>query len=383
MNLKMFNEFMKPFDEKFEMLSKVNDFRREDVKLMGIGLFRDLRGLVNAIFTSKIYRIFFDWIYPTNFHIFLRMFETWWDTPSVVIPMLRFFEEFTDQKSQRIHFPCSSPDGIILFKETSKVLNTYGERMLQHMDEDVNDPYKNRYKGIMLCMKILSHSLNAEYVNFGVFDLYNDPALQVAINIVLRLVLSIKLEILQSYSKITKIYYMLLEVLLKNHIEHLLQLEANILSTILMSLHEGVNLTSPLLSSFSARSLDYFFCWKWKQDKMRRQSDALPKYDTHFKHNIKLFREIFISIFLRVLQEPSINNHYALCCPVFSLLCIENSFMMVLEQWLLKRHPPENHVKVKQAMQVLSEDVELAVDENMRTNFTNNMTKFRDQLNQL
>eukprot|EP00495_Collosphaeridae_sp_1-RS-2012_P004905 TRINITY_DN4252_c0_g1_i1.p1 TRINITY_DN4252_c0_g1~~TRINITY_DN4252_c0_g1_i1.p1 ORF type:complete len:136 (+),score=24.62 TRINITY_DN4252_c0_g1_i1:355-762(+) len=131
------------------------------------------------------------------------MFETWWDTPAVVIPMLRFFDEFIDQKSQRIHFPCSSPDGIILFKETSKVLNTYGERMLKYMDEDVNDPYKDRYKGIMLCMKILSSALNAEYVNFGVFKLYNDPALQVAITIVLKLVLSIKLEILQSYSKIT------------------------------------------------------------------------------------------------------------------------------------------------------------------------------------
>jgi len=383
MNLKMFNEFMKPFDEKFEVLSKVQDFRREDVKQMGVGLFRDLRGLINAIFTSKIYRIFFDWIYPTNFHIFLRMFETWWDTPSVVIPMLRFFEEFIDQKSQRIQFPCSSPDGIILFKETSKVLNTYGERMLKHMDEEVNDPYKDRYKGIMLCMKILSQSLNAEYVNFGVFKLYNDPALQVAIDIVLRLVLSIKLEILQSYCKITKVYYMLLEVLFKNHIEHLLQLEPNILATIITSLHEGVNLMNPTLSSFSARSLDYFFCWKWKQDQMRRQSDALPNYDKHFKHNLKLFREIFVSIFLRILQEPCINNHYALCCPVFSLLCVQNNFMMVLEQWLLKNHPTENHDKARAAMQVLSEDLELKVDENMRTTFTNNMTKFRDQLNQL
>jgi len=383
MNLKMFNEFMKPFDEKFEMLSKVSDFRREDVKKLGVGLFRDLRGLVNAIFTSKIYRIFFDWIYPTNFHIFLRMFETWWDTPAVVIPMLRFFDEFIDQKSQRIHFPCSSPDGIILFKETSKVLNTYGERMLKYMDEDVNDPYKDRYKGIMLCMKILSSALNAEYVNFGVFKLYNDPALQVAITIVLKLVLSIKLEILQSYSKITKVYYMLLEVLFKNHIEHLLQLEPVVLSTILTSLHEGVNLTNPTLSSFSARSLDYFFCWKWKQEQMRRQSEALPKWDQHFQHSSKLFRDIFISIFLRILQEPCINNHYALCCPVFSLLCVQNNFMMVLEQWLMKNHPPESCQKVKMTMQVLSEDVELKIDENMRTTFTNNMTKFRDQLNQL
>eukprot|EP00497_Spongosphaera_streptacantha_P002971 TRINITY_DN3605_c0_g1_i1.p1 TRINITY_DN3605_c0_g1~~TRINITY_DN3605_c0_g1_i1.p1 ORF type:complete len:116 (-),score=26.77 TRINITY_DN3605_c0_g1_i1:2-349(-) len=106
----------------------------------------------------RTYRLFFDWIHPQNFHIFLRMFETWWDTAEVVIPMLRFMAELVDEKAQRISFPSSSPNGIILFKETSKVLQTYGERMLSNM-QDVKNPYKERYKGILLCMKILAARL--------------------------------------------------------------------------------------------------------------------------------------------------------------------------------------------------------------------------------
>merc|ERR1719436_572545 len=91
------------------------------------------------------------------------------------------------------------------------------------------DPYKERYKGIMLCMKILSSALNAQYVNYGIFKLYNDPALQIAINMVLKLVLTIKLDVLQSYQKVAKAYYLLLEVLFLNHVEHLLELDRDVL----------------------------------------------------------------------------------------------------------------------------------------------------------
>merc|ERR550525_510692 len=349
--------------------------------MVGIGLFRDLRGLCSSIFTSKIYNIFFDWIYPTNFHSFIRMFETWWDTPEVVIPMLRFLAEFIDQKSHRINFPTSSPNGIILFKETSKVLNTYGERILKFMNEtDVKDPYKERYKGIMLCMKILSQALNAQYINFGVFKVYNDPVLQVAIKTVLQLVLSIKLEVLQCYNKVARVYYQLLEVLFKNHIEHLLQLSPEIVETILTSLHEGVNLSDTNISSLSARSLDYFFAWKWHEDQKRRPSEDLPKYIEHFKNNTALFREILVSIFMRILQEPGLPNNYALCCPVFSLICIDKTFMVALEKWLGKNQPADKQNVVREALKVLADDLELRVDENMRTVFSHNVQKFKEHL---
>ena len=59
-------------------------------------------------------------------------------------------------------------------------------------------------------MQILARALNGGYVNFGVFELYRDKALAVqntlkitlitrsfaAVNVVLKLVLSIRLEIL-------------------------------------------------------------------------------------------------------------------------------------------------------------------------------------------
>jgi hypothetical protein len=37
-----------------------------------------------------------------------------------------------------------------------------------------------KYKGIWICITILTRALGGNYVNFGVFELYGDPALKVS-----------------------------------------------------------------------------------------------------------------------------------------------------------------------------------------------------------
>ena len=54
---------------------------------------------------------------------------------------------------------------------------TFGKRVLT--PRDVPDAYSYRYKGIWVCLTILTRALSGNYVNFGVFDLYGDPALKV------------------------------------------------------------------------------------------------------------------------------------------------------------------------------------------------------------
>ena len=40
-------------------------------------------------------------------------------------------------------------------------------------------PVPQKYKGIWVCLAILTRALGGNYVNFGVFELYGDPALKV------------------------------------------------------------------------------------------------------------------------------------------------------------------------------------------------------------
>ena len=55
----------------------------------------------------------------------------------------------------------------------------YGNRVLSVPSG--SDPYAAKYKGIWVCLTILSRALSGNYVNFGVFDLYGDPALKVGL----------------------------------------------------------------------------------------------------------------------------------------------------------------------------------------------------------
>ena len=58
-----------------------------------------------------------------------------------------------------------------------QVLVTYGTRVVAAPPS--GDPYGQRYKGIWCSLMVLTRALGGNYVNFGVFELYGDPALKV------------------------------------------------------------------------------------------------------------------------------------------------------------------------------------------------------------
>ena len=57
-----------------------------------------------------------------------------------------------------------------------QVLTIYGRYALQV--GQVSNIYTEKYKGIWLSMSTLTKALSGNYVNFGVFELYGDPALK-------------------------------------------------------------------------------------------------------------------------------------------------------------------------------------------------------------
>lgn len=62
--------------------------------------------------------------------------------------------EFVLNKAQRVTFDFSSPNGILLFREVSKLLVAYGSRILSM--PNVADIYAYKYKGIWIALTVLS-----------------------------------------------------------------------------------------------------------------------------------------------------------------------------------------------------------------------------------
>ena len=94
------------------------------------GLFRDLHGVAQATMARRDYMHLFDWLYPKYFPAILACLQAWATAPLVTTPLLKFMLEFVSNKGQCMVFESSSPNGILLFREISKVLTIYSSSVL-------------------------------------------------------------------------------------------------------------------------------------------------------------------------------------------------------------------------------------------------------------
>jgi len=58
--------------------------------------------------------------------------ELWFHDPHVTTPVLKLFAELVQNRSQRLQFDVCSPNGILLFREASKMICTYGSDMIEN-----------------------------------------------------------------------------------------------------------------------------------------------------------------------------------------------------------------------------------------------------------
>merc|ERR1712113_175339 len=219
--------------------------RQESCKAPLIGLCRDLRGIGLACTSCEPYAMLFEWLVdnPKNpaasrVTLFSRALDVWWDDPEVTTPLLKFMSEFVYNKAQRISFDQSSPNGILLFREASTILVTYGTRILQRTQ--FRDLYVEKYKGIGISLDMFSHALHGNYTNFGVFELYSDSSLSNSMQLALRMCLAIPLQELNAYLKALKPYYYFLELATRGHMPKVMDLDSGMFSTLMQSVEEGL-----------------------------------------------------------------------------------------------------------------------------------------------
>ncbi|KAL7069261.1 importin-beta N-terminal domain-containing protein [Cryptosporidium serpentis] len=213
-----------------------------------IGLARDLRGICLACVGPESYNLLFNWLVNkpkqqgySRVHLFTWAADQFWDDTDVMVALLKFMAEFVDNKSQRICFDRTSPNGILLFKEVSSLICTYGSRILSKPTASFQNIYKEKYKGIAVTLAMLCHALSGGYTNFGVFEVYNDQALESALRLACQMCLVIPEHDLQSYLKSLKSYYEFLELATRCFISTFITtLEPQHLAVICYSIESGL-----------------------------------------------------------------------------------------------------------------------------------------------
>ncbi|KAI9317921.1 armadillo-type protein [Dichotomocladium elegans] len=239
-----FYAFMRPFE-----------LRLEPIEALDSDIFRDLRGFIQPIQSRRDYMLFFNWFYPDYMPVLLRAIEAWSPDP-VVNTVLKFFADFVFNRSQRLNFEISSPNGILLFRDASRVISTYGRHILEHEVSNANDKYPYKYKGMSICFNILSRCLGGRYINFGVFWLYQDKAINEAFHMMFQLMLNIPLNDLMEFPKLAKACIAMLDDFTKEQLTALPSLEPNTFLYIMHALEQGVESTAPYVRSHACSAID-------------------------------------------------------------------------------------------------------------------------------
>ncbi|CAM6032695.1 unnamed protein product [Sphagnum compactum] len=354
----------------------VEAFRSDGVKFALIGLMRDLRGIAMATNSRRTYGLLFEWLYPAHTSLLLRAIEQWTDTPEVTTPVLKFVAEFVMNKTQRLTFDSSCPNGILLFREVSKLIVAYGSRILSLPTP--SDPYTYKYKGIWVALTILTRALAGNYVNFGVFELYGDRALADALDMALKMSLAIPLASIMAFRKLARAYFALLEVLCHNHTAVIVNLDTATFAHLVGSLETGVKSLDVNISSQCASAVDNLAAFYFNNITMEDNPTSVATINMarHFAECPNLFPEILKSLFEIVLFEEC-SNQWSLSRPMLSLILINEQIFNGLKAQILSTQPADQQQRLAGCFDKLMADITRTLEPKNRDKFTQNLTIFR------
>jgi exportin-7 len=367
-----FDVFMVPNLQILQELSQTPDLRNQAAKVAIVAALRDLRGIIVSAYNKRTYGLLFEALYPTYFPFFRCVAETWYDDPVVMTALMKFLQEFVANKGQRIYFENSSANGILLFRETSAIVCTYGSQILQ-VPLKVSI-YLEKYKGIRLMLNTMTNALSGNYVNFGVFALYNDSALQNALDVCLQICLQIPLSDVMAYVKLSRAYFAFLEVLFRNHLDTLSALDSVVFLQLLKTCQEGLQSAELTVATNCSCVIDHVATYMFLNQS--RDKPTAQMIRSHIASNPDLLNQLMSTLF-NALIFGNQANHWAMTRPILSLLLASEGSYNEYQAHLIATQPPENHDKLREEFAKLTADIQRSVEVNNRDKFTQKLSMFR------
>ncbi|KAM6224221.1 ran-binding protein 17 [Rhynchocyon petersi] len=381
-----FENFMLPLTVSFETVLQIfnNNFKQDEVKRMLIGLARDLRGIAFALNTKTSYTMLFDWIYPTYLPILQRAVNQWYGEPACTTPILKLMAELMQNRSQRLNFDVSSPNGILLFREASKMICTYSNQILSLGNLSKDQIYPMKLKGISICYSTLKSALCGNYVSFGVFKLYGDNHFDNVLQAFVKMLLSVSHCDLLQYRKLSQSYYPLLECLTQDHMSFITNLEPPVLLYVLTSLSEGLTTLDTVVSSSCCTSLDYIVTYLFKhiakegkKPLRSREATQAGQQLLHFMQQNQDVLQQMMSVLMNTIIFEDCRNQWSVSRPLLGLILLNEKYFSELQASLINSQPLPKRDTLAQCFRNLMEGVEQSLSVKNRDKFTQNLSIFR------
>jgi len=383
-NKEAFEKFMEPQGHVLNTLWQQSCqnpqlLRQDGCKGPLIGLCRDLRGIGLACTSCETYAMLFGWLVDnpkqpaaSRVTLFSRALDIWWDDPEVTTPLLKFMAEFVHNKAQRITFDQSSPNGILLFREASTILVTYGTRILQRTQ--FRDLYVEKYKGIGITLDMFSHALHGNYTNFGVFELYSDSSLSNSMALALRMCLAIPLQELNAYLKALKPYYYFLELATRGHMSKVMELGSATLTMLLASIEEGLLSFETGVSMQCCATVDNVISYfhQQLQGKMSPEQECVRRFLSEAPQCLQKI----LHLMFQLVMTGEFSSTWSISRPLLGLILLHGDYFLQLKEQIVNTQIEERRSKLRGYFDDLMASVENNLCTKNKDSFTRNLYNF-------
>jgi exportin-7 len=318
--------------------------------------------------------------------VLIRALELWYHDPAVTTPVLKLFAELAQNRSQRLQFDVSSPNGILLFREVSKVIVGFGTRVLSLGNIPTEQLYPLKLKGVSVCFSMLKAALSGNYVNFGVFRLYGDGALDDVLQTVVKLLVSITQQDLLEYPKLSQSYYALVECLAQDHMSFISNLEPTVFLYIMSTISDGLTALDTMICTGCCATLDNIITYLLKR-LTRKQTKPLANQlqdSEAFLRILELHPEILqqmLSTVLNIIMFEDCRNQWSMSRPLLGLILLNEEYFGKLREGIISAQPADKQTAMAQCFDSLMDGIDRTLLTKNRDRFTQNLSVFRHDIN--
>jgi len=234
---------------------------------------------------------------------------------------------------------------------------------------------------------MLKAALCGNYVNFGVFRLYGDDALDNVLNCFVKLLLSIPLSDLMDFPKLSLTYYVLLECIAQDHMNFLASLDPNMFLYILSSISEGLSALDTMVCAGCCATLDHIVSYLFKQWtlKNRKQQRAFQLANSErvlqtVEQHPEILQQMLETV-LNIVMFEDCRNQWSMSRPLLGLILLNEEYFGQLRENIIRNQPPEKQANMAQWFDNLMEGIERNLVVKNRDRFTQNLTVFRRDIN--
>uniref|UniRef100_A0A4W3JC21 Exportin 7 n=1 Tax=Callorhinchus milii TaxID=7868 RepID=A0A4W3JC21_CALMI len=330
-----FEQFMLPLTAAFETVAQMfnsSTYNEQDAKRTLVGLVRDLRGIAFAFNAKTSFMMLFDWIYPAYMPILQRAVELWYHDPACTTPILKLMAELVHNRYERR----TVVDADFLPPSCEP-----GNRILTLGEVPKDQVYGLKLKGISVCFSMLKAALSGSYVNFGVFRLYGDDALDNALQTFIKLLLSIP------------------------HSD--LLVSACVSGPFSVSFSLSLSLYT-MVCTGCCSSLDHIVTYLFKQlsRSTKKRTAPISQESDRFLHIMQQHPEMIqqmLSTVLNIIIFEDCRNQWSMSRPLLGLILLNEKYFADLRNSIVNSQPPEK----QQAMHLCFENLMEGIERNLLT----------------